>query len=108
MKLYLMYLLIFILTSILFIIIKDKTKALKITGIVTISSSILLILLTLIIKLIITNKFTQINISIIINYLFLRFIYTSLILFIIGLIEILISKYIISKKLNKEKYHNTL
>lgn len=108
MKLYLMYLLIFILTSILFIIIKDKTKALKITGIVTISSSILLILLTLIIKLIITNKFTGINISSIINYLFLRFIYTSLILFIIGIIEILISKYIISKKLNEEKHHSTL
>lgn len=103
MKLYLMYLLIFILTGILFIIIKDKTKALKITGIVTISSSILLILLTLIIKLIINNKFTGINISTIINYLFLRFVYTSLILFIIGIIEIIISKYLISKRVTQEK-----
>jgi len=103
MKLYLMYILIFILTSILFIIIKDKIKALKITGIVTISSSILLTLLTLIIKLIITNKFTGINISSITNYLFLRFVYTSLILFIIGIIEIIISKYLISKRIIKEK-----
>ena len=103
MKLYLMYLLILILTSILFIIIKDKIKALKITGIVTISSSILLTLLTLIIKLIITNKFTGINISSITNYLFLRFVYTSLILFIIGIIEIIISKYLISKRIIKEK-----
>lgn len=103
MKLYLMYILIFILTSILFIIIKDKIKALKITGIVTITSSILLILLTLIIKLIITNKFTGINISSITNYLFLRFVYTSLILFIIGIIEIIISKYLISKRIIKEK-----
>lgn len=103
MKLYLMYILIFILTSILFIIIKDKIKALKITGIVTISSSILLILLTLIIKLIITNKFTGINISSITNYLFLRFVYTSLMLFIIGIIEIIISKYLKSKRINQEK-----
>jgi len=103
MKLYLMYLLILILTSILFIIIKDKIKALKITGIVTISSSILLILLTLIIKLIITNKFTGINLSSITNYLFLRFVYTSLILFIIGIIEIITSKYLISKRIIKEK-----
>ena len=103
MKLYLMYLLIFILTSILFIIIKDKIKALKITGIVTITSSILLIVLTLIIKLIITNKFTGINIGTITNYLFLRYVYTSLILFIIGIIEIIISKYLISKRIIKEK-----
>lgn len=103
MKLYLMYLLIFVLTSILFIIIKDKIKALKITGIVTISSSILLIVLTLIIKLIITNKFTGINISSITNYLFLRFVYTSLILFVIGIIEIIISKYLISKRIEQEK-----
>ena len=103
MKLYLMYLLILILTSILFIIIKDKIKALKITGIVTISSSILLTLLTLIIKLIITNKFTGINLSSITNYLFLRFVYTSLILFIIGIIEIITSKYLISKRIIKEK-----
>ena len=103
MKLYLMYLLILILTSILFIIIKDKIKALKITGIVTISSSILLIVLTLIIKLIITNKFTGINLSSITNYLFLRFVYTSLILFIIGIIEIITSKYLISKRIIKEK-----
>ena len=103
MKLYLMYLLIFVLTSILFIIIKDKIKALKITGIVTITSSILLIVLTLIIKLIITNKFTGINIGTITNYLFLRFVYTSLILFVIGIIEIIISKYLISKRVNLKK-----
>lgn len=102
MKLYLMYLLIFILTILLFIIIKDKTKALKITGIVTISSALLLIVLTLITKLIVSNTITAINISTITNYLFVKFVYTSLILFIIGLIEILISKYIHTKKVTQE------
>ena len=103
MNLYILYLLIFILTSILFIIIKDKINALRITGIITICSSILLILLTIIIKLIITNKITQINLSIITNYLFIKFLYTSIILFIIGIIEVLISKYFISKKYHSQK-----
>ena len=94
MTLYLMYLLILALTFVLFIIIKDKRKALKLTGILTILSSILLIVLTFILKLILTASITSINISTITNYLFMKFVYTSLILFIIGLIEIIISKYL--------------
>lgn len=102
MKLYLMYILILILTGILFIIIKDKTKALKITGIVTLSSSLLLIILTLIAKLIIQNYITSINISTITNYIFIKFVNTSIILFVIGLIKIVISKYIYTKKIPQE------
>lgn len=102
MKLYLMYFLIFILTVILFIIIKDKIKALRLSGIITISSSIFLIILALIIKLIININITTINISTITNYLFSKFINISLILFGLGLIEILISKYIQNKKIPQE------
>ena len=40
MNIYTMYLSIFVLTIIFFILIKDKLKALKLTGILTISSSI--------------------------------------------------------------------
>lgn len=98
MKLYLMYLLILILTIVLFIIIRDNKKALKISGIITISSSIFLIILTFIIKLIISIKVTSINISTVSDYLFSKFANMSLILFMIGLIEILISKYISAKK----------
>lgn len=101
MKLYLMYILILILTSIFFIIIKDKIKALKLTGILTMSSSILLIVISLIAKLLLNTYITSINLSIITNYLFIRFVNTSLILFIIGIIEILISKYISTKKIIK-------
>lgn len=98
MSIYTMYFLIFIITLLLFIIIKDKKKALKITGIITMSSSILLVTLTFIIKIIINSSINFINISIITDYLFLKFVYTSLILFIIGIIEILISKYLSNQK----------
>lgn len=102
MNLYLIYLSIIILTLIFFILIKDKIKALKLTGILTMSSSILLISLSFIIKIILTSNITTINISTITNYIFVKFIYTSLILFIIGIIEIILSKYIYSKKPIKE------
>ena len=74
MNLYLIYLSIIILTLIFFILIKDKIKALKLTGILTMSSSILLIILSFIIKIILTSNITTINISTITNYIFVKFI----------------------------------
>ena len=102
MNIYTMYLSIFILTIIFFILIKDKLKALKLTGILTISSSILLIIISLIIKILLTNNITIINISNITNYIFKKFISTSIILFIIGITEILISKSLINKRVTQE------
>ena len=102
MNIYTMYLSIFVLTIIFFILIKDKLKALKLTGILTISSSILLIIISLIIKILLTNNITIINISNITNYIFKKFISTSIILFIIGITEILISKILINKRVTQE------
>ena len=102
MNIYTMYLSIFVLTIIFFILIKDKLKALKLTGILTISSSILLIIISLIIKILLTNNITIINISNITNYIFKKFISTSIILFIIGITEILISKSLINKKITQD------
>ena len=93
MNLYMMYLLILALTIILFVIIKDKLKAIKLTGIITLSSSIFLITLTFIMKLIINSSITFINVSMVTDYLFVKFVYTSIILLIIGIGEILFSKY---------------
>ena len=102
MNVYVMYLLILILTIIFFTLIKDKIKALRLTGILTISSSILLIVISFIIKIMLNNNITTINISNITNYIFMKFINTSLILFILGIIEILLSKYIYTKKVPQE------
>ncbi len=101
MNIYIMYISIIILTIFFFIIIKDKLKALKLTGILTILSSILLILVSFIIKIMLIKNITTINISNITNYIFRKFISTSLILFIIGLIEILISKHLIRNEINR-------
>lgn len=98
-----MYALIILVTIILFIIIKDKIKALRITGILTISSSLLLIVLALIAKFIINTSVTIINLSSITNYLLMKFASTSLVLFVIGLIEIIISKCIYLTKKEKQK-----
>ena len=103
MSLYIMYGLIILATIILFIIIKDKIKALRITGILTISSSLLLIVLALIAKFIINTSVTSINLSSITNYLLMKFASTSLVLFVIGLIEIIISKCIYLAKKEKQK-----
>ena len=103
MSLYIMYGLIILATIILFIIIKDKIKALRITGILTISSSLLLIVLALIAKFIINTSVTSINLSSITNYLLMKFAGTSLVLFVIGLIEIIISKCIYLTKKEKQK-----
>lgn len=103
MSLYIMYGLIILATIILFIIIKDKIKALRITGILTISSSVLLIILALIAKFVINTSVTSINLSSITNYLLMKFASTSLVLFVIGLIEIIISKCIYLTKKEKQK-----
>lgn len=103
MNLYLMYGLIILMTIILFIIIKDKLKALRITGIITISSSALLIILSLIAKFVINTFVTNINLSFMTDYLIIKFASTSLVLFVLGLIEIIISKCIYLTK--KDKRH---
>lgn len=98
MNISLMYFLILVITIIFFIIIKDKLKALRITGIITISSALLIIILSYLAKLIIGMSITSINLSFLTNYLFRKFLSTSLILLSLGLFEILLSKYIYSKK----------
>jgi len=98
MKLYLMYGLIILINIIIIIIMEDKTKALNLTGLIALSSAILLIVLSFIAKIIISNTITTINLSNIINYLFKKFISMSIILFLVGIIEIIISKYIYIKK----------
>lgn len=95
MTIYLIYLCILIVTTIIFIIIKDKTKALNIIGVLTIISSIILIVFPFIIKIIANNLINIVNISVLTNYLFKKLIRTSIILFLIGLSEIIISKYMI-------------
>lgn len=101
--LYLMYLIIVLLTIVLFVLIKDRGKALMITGVITLSSALLLVLLTFVVRIIINSTVTSINISTIISYLFSKFLYSGVILLLIGIVEILLSKYIYSRNFVAEK-----
>lgn len=91
-----LYLIILILILIitLSLIIKDKVKLLKILSISTIVSSFLIIIVGIILKYLILNMTTKINLSVITSILLEKFIHYSLILFIIGLIELLCTKII--------------
>ncbi len=93
MIIYLMYILIITITLVLYLILKDKRKALKLTGLLTILSSLITISLPFILKIIINKAITSINISVFTDYIFNKFLINSLIIFIIGLIELLLSKY---------------
>ena len=85
-------------TILLFIVVKDKTKSLKIHGIIIIISSALMIIFIRIAKTIIELKFKNINISILTNYISINFLEKGLVLIIFGFSEIMISEYIKSKK----------
>ena len=89
------YLGILIIISIIFILAKDKLKALSLIGNMTIISSIILLVLLLTIKVIINNYITKINLSVITNYLFKKIMYANIIMFLIGISFIIINKYII-------------
>ena len=97
MNLYFIYLLILILTILFFLLIKDKIIALKLTGILTISSAILLTIISFIIKYLLNSSITMINISNITKYIFIKFISTRIVLLVLGIVEIFISQYVYAK-----------
>lgn len=86
--------LILIIIITLSLIIKDKVKLLKILGISAIVSSLLIIIIGIIFKYIMLNINSEINLSVITSSILEKFIRYSLILFIIGLIELLSAKII--------------
>ena len=98
MKLYLMYGFVIVISILFFIIMKDKIKALKLTGIITIIASLILVIISFIAKFIIEISITNINLSWLTNYLLIKFVTTSLIMLVVGIIELLLSKLLSSKK----------
>lgn len=95
---YILYFLIFLLTLILVIVVKDKIKVLKLIGLLMVIASFLLLVLIFVVKLVVSYNINFINITSVSNYIFMEFVNVSLILFVIGLIMILISKYIAGRK----------
>lgn len=98
MIIYLMYFLIALVSILIIFLIKDKQKALKLLGFITILSSLLIIVLSNILNIIINSNITFINISIFSNYLLKTYTKNSTYLLFIGLLELIISKYIFKTK----------
>ena len=94
------YIVIIILSTILFFLIKDKLKFLKIASIITIISGYLMIFLSYILRILINKEFSFINISKITNIIMDRSINRALIIILIGSLEIItyVVIYIYKKK----------
>ena len=92
---YIIYFLPIFITCILLVIIKDNKKAIKISGILSILSGVFILTISLIFNLIITNYINMINLFQVKSFILNKFYYNSIILLTIGIIELLISKYII-------------
>lgn len=97
MKIYLMYLMILIISITIIILIQDKKKALNLLSKITIITSSIMIFFLVVLNIILkSNNF--INISIFSNYLLKEYAINILYLFIIGIIELITSKYLIKNK----------
>lgn len=96
--LYIIYGLIILITIILYFLVEDKKEYLSKLGKTTIISGIITISLGLSIKLFLSTFLNNFNIVKISSLVFEKFIYNSIILLVIGIVEIIISK-LLSKKI---------
>lgn len=95
---YILYIVMFLSLVLLFMLIKDKVKLLKIISITTSISGILLIIIGYMIKILIHSKIKFINISIISSLIFNNFLVKGLLMILIGLLTVILYKVIIIKK----------
>lgn len=99
MKTYIIYLVIILVTILLYFLVKDKKEFINKLGVATIISSIIVLILGFILKLSLNTFLTSFNISKITSQIFKQFIYNSIILLITGIIELSISKIINKRKI---------
>ena len=100
MNTFIMYLMIIIVSLIITKLMKNKYKALKLLGIITITTSIATIIMIFIASIILKTKITLFNVSVITDYLLKEYGKNSLYFSLIGVIELILSKYL-HKRQNK-------
>jgi len=98
MKIYIIYLVIILVTILLYFLVKDKKQFIKKLAVVTIISSIIVFILGFILKLSLNTFLTNFNISKITSQVFKKFVYNSIVLLTTGIIELSISTMINKKK----------
>lgn len=98
---YIVYLLIILLTIILFVLVKDKLSILKIVGIILMSSGILITLLAITIKILIKTTIYYINLNKVSNIILNNFLIISIIFILSGLFSYIMYKILLPKELKK-------
>ena len=98
---YIIYILIILVTIILYFLVKDKKEFLKKIGITTIVSGLITLLLGVISNIALNTFLNNFNITRITAILLQQFIYSSLFLLVVGLMELFISKIMNKKKIEK-------
>lgn len=98
MTIYIIYAIIILVTIILYFLIKDKKEFLNKIGTITLTAGIITLILGLVLNIALNNFFSDFNIIKITTLLLSKFIYNSIFLLTLGVIEILISKLIQKKK----------
>lgn len=106
MNIYIIYLVIILVTILLYFLVKDKKEFINKLGVATTISSIIVLVLGFILKLSLNTFLSNFNTTKITSQIFSKFTYNSIILLITGLIELLISKIMHKRKIkissNKE------
>lgn len=98
---YIIYILIILITIILYFLVKDKKEFLKKIGITTIISGLITLLLGIISNIALNTFLNNFNITRITAILLQQFIYSSIFLLVVGIIEVFISKIMNKKKIEK-------
>lgn len=98
MKLYLMYALMITISVVIIILLKDKQKALSLLGKITIITSIVMSVVLIIINIILRSNINFINIRVFLNYILKEYMINILYLYILGILELTISKYLLKRK----------
>lgn len=99
MNIYIIYILIILVTIILYFLVKDKKEFMKKIGITTIVTGVILLILGVISNISLDTFLNNFNITRITALLLREFIYSSIFLLVVGLIEVFISKLINKKKI---------
>lgn len=94
MKISIIYVVIILVTILLYFLVKDKKEFINKLGLVTIISGIIVLSVGFILKLSLNTFITNFNISKITSQVFKQFTYNSIILLTVGIVELSISKII--------------
>lgn len=96
---YIIYLLIILVTIILYFLVKEKKEFLRKLGITSIVSGLIILILGFISNIALNTFLNNFNTTRITTLLLQQFIYNSIFLLVIGVVEIFISKIIKKKKI---------